>query len=173
LATPIEPGAGADGDPTEPASVIGKRLGESGILSSQDDRRGPATVEQANSLGACSPRVALDNPTIARLLSHYIDSLAPWYDLNESSLVFGTIVPLHALGCPVLFKALVAFAATHRYKTSGQSEDIATAFHAACVRELLDSLKHVKTESQGDYLAATCLLRSYEILNGIISRLFS
>jgi hypothetical protein len=160
LATVVEPGPSTDGDPREPAFAIGTRLGESWIQSPQDDGRGPETVEQANSLAACSPRGALNNPAIARLLSHYIDSLAPWYDLNEASLVFGTTVPQHALDCPILFKALVAFAATHRYKTSGQLEDIAAAFHAACVRELLDSIKHIEPESQGDYLAATCLLRS-------------
>jgi hypothetical protein len=61
---------------------------------------------------------------------------------------------------------LIAFSATHKYKTLGQFAELATAFHAACVRELLDSIEHEKPESQGDYLAATCLLRSYEILNG-------
>lgn len=64
-----------------------------------------------------------------------MEVLAPWYDLNESSRVFGAIVPLHALHCPVLFKALIAFAATHRHKISGESQEIATSFHAGCVRE--------------------------------------
>jgi hypothetical protein len=61
---------------------------------------------------------------------------------------------------------LIAFSATHKYKTLGQFAELATAFHAACVRELLDSIEHEKPESQGDYLATTCLLRSYEIING-------
>jgi Fungal specific transcription factor domain len=129
------------------------------------------TVERANGLAACSPREALNDPEIARLFAHYVDILAPWYDLNESSQVFGTTVTSHALHCPVLFKALIAFAATHWHKTFGESGDIAGAFHAACVGELLDSLEHLEPEDQGDYLAATCLLRSYEILNGIESQL--
>jgi hypothetical protein len=39
-------------------------------------------------------------------------------------------------------------------------------YHAACVRDLLGVLNDVNPEIQGDDLASTCLLRSYEILNG-------
>jgi len=39
-------------------------------------------------------------------------------------------------------------------------------YHAACVGDLLEVLNEVQSEIQKDYLAATCLLRSYEILNG-------
>jgi hypothetical protein len=74
-------------------------------------------------------------------------------------------VPARALECPILFMALIAFSATHKYKTLGQFAELATALHAACVGELLDSIEHENPESQGG-LAATCLLRSYEILNG-------
>jgi hypothetical protein len=81
-------------------------------------------------------------------------------------LPFGATVPAHALECPILFKALIASSATHKYKTLGQLAELATAFHVSCVRELLDSIEHKKPESQGDYLAATSLLRSYEILDG-------
>jgi hypothetical protein len=165
-ATPIESEVSANEDLRQTAFAFGTRTVQSGIILSQNDFRSPETLEQANSLAACSPRTALSSLGIARLFAHYIDVLAPWYDLNESSRVFGTTVPSHALDCPVLFKALIAFAATHRHKTSGESEDMATAFHAVCVRGFLESIEHVEPESHGDYLAATCLLRSYEILNG-------
>jgi hypothetical protein len=39
-------------------------------------------------------------------------------------------------------------------------------YHAACVGDLLEVLKDIHSKIQEDYLAATCLLRSYEILNG-------
>ena len=45
-------------------------------------------------------------------------------------------------------------------------------FHGACVGDLLKVLNDVhpnpdiQEEVQGEYLTATCLLRSYEILNG-------
>jgi hypothetical protein len=133
---------------------------------SPSNDRALETLGQASGLAACKPRAALSNPIVAKLFAHYIDVLAPWYDLNESLLPFGATVPAHALECPILFKALIAFSATHKYKTLRQFAELATAFHAACVRELLDSIEHEKPESQGDYLAATCLLRSYEILNG-------
>jgi len=105
------------------------------------------TLGHASSLAACKPQVALSNPIVAKLFAHYIDILAPWYDLNESLLLFGTTVPTHALECPILFKALIAFSATHKYKTLGQFAELATVFHAACVGELLDSIEHEKPES--------------------------
>jgi hypothetical protein len=39
-------------------------------------------------------------------------------------------------------------------------------YHAACVRDLIGVLYEVHSEIQKDYLAATCLPRSYEVLNG-------
>jgi hypothetical protein len=43
---------------------------------------------------------------------------------------------------------------------------LATAFHSACVSELLQHLKKNGSDAEGDCLAATCILKSYEILNG-------
>jgi Fungal specific transcription factor domain len=113
-----------------------------------------------------SPHAALQDPEVADLFNHYIGLLAPWYDLNDSQLIFGTLVPLRALECSVLFKALIAFSACHRSKASGEAQELAATFHAACVREFLDSINQIEPDLHGDYLAATCLLRSYEILNG-------
>lgn len=42
---------------------------------------------------------------------------------------------------------------------------IATVFHSACVRKLLQHLEKNGSDAAGDCLAATCV-RSYEILNG-------
>lgn len=75
-------------------------------------------------------------------------------------------MPLHGLENPILFKALIAFSACHKYRTCGNMQGVGPAFHAACVRDLLNAMNHVLSELQGDYLAATCLLRSYEILEG-------
>lgn len=150
----------------EAALSSGTSQGQGTILSSQTHHPNSDSLELSDTIAACSPGVALNNSGIASLFAHYIDALAPWYDLNESSQVFRTAVPLHALDCPVLFKTLIAFAATHKHKTTGQWEHVAASFHAACVSKLLQSIEHVEPGMQGDYLAATCLLRSYEILNG-------
>jgi len=116
---------------------------------------------------SCHPQEALQCPRVAGLFRHYVDVLALWYDLNDSQSLFGTVVPIHALKNAVLFKALIAFSACHENRISGNAQGIGTVYHAACVRDLLAAMHDIQPEFQGDYLAATCLLRSYEILDGM------
>lgn len=122
-------------------------------------------LELAASLASLPPRDALLNPDIARIFKHYINILAPWYDLNDSRRVFGSDVPACALNAPVLFRAIIAFSSSHWSKITGNLGEIAFAFHASCVELLLETLDSV-LDVQGEYLAAACLLQSYEILNG-------
>lgn len=108
---------------------------------------------------------------IASLFCHYIDYLAPWYDLNDSHNLFGTSVPTRALSNEVLFKALIAVSACHQHRVSRRAPGLDQVYHAACVKDLLAAMDlaemdNIHSELLGDYLAATCLLRSYEILNG-------
>jgi Fungal specific transcription factor domain len=119
-------------------------------------------------LVSSDPRSALNNPDISGVFRHYIDCLAPWYDLCDADNSFGTIVPLHALDNPILFKALIAFSAYHKSRISGKVQGLGYGFHAACVQDLLRVIDNFQLGLQGDYLAATCLLRSYEILSGIV-----
>lgn len=113
-----------------------------------------------------SPSVALEDPMIAILFRHYLDVLAPWYDLNDVCLMFQTVVPARALRNPVLFKALITLSACHMSRTTKQPQEFDSIYHASCVEELLAKLNDKSPELQADFLAATCLLRSYEILNG-------
>jgi hypothetical protein len=117
-------------------------------------------------LAASSPDIALGDPDIAKLFAHYINVLAPWYDLNDAQRFFGIQVPLNALETPILFKAIIAFSASHRNKICGDMQGIAQAFHSACVQEFLLVINQAERRSNGNELAATCLLRSYEIING-------
>lgn len=84
--------------------------------------------------------------------------------------MFGTIVPLRALRDTILFKALIAFSACHLNKIRKLQRDLGSIYHGSCVEELLGALNDTSLELQEDYLAATCLLRSYEILNGDMRR---
>jgi len=68
----------------------------------------------------------------------------------------------------ILFKALIAFSACHLNITTAKFQHLDTVYHASCVDALLTALNDASFEFQEDYLAATCLLRSYEILNGTI-----
>ena len=103
---------------------------------------------------------------IATLFRHYIDFLAPWYDLNDSQSLFSILLPRNAIHNSILFKAVIAFLACHQTRTSGRYWDLGYVYHAACIRNLLEIMDDIEPEMQGDYLAATCLLRSYEILSG-------
>jgi hypothetical protein len=124
-------------------------------------------LAEARASVSCEPQEALQHPRIAKLFRHYVDFLAPWYDLNDSQNLFGTVVPLHALKNSVLFEALIAFSACHKDRVSGKEQGVGAVYHAACIRDLLEVMQEIRPEQQGDYLAATCLLRSYEILNGL------
>ncbi|KAK8200591.1 hypothetical protein M8818_005905 [Zalaria obscura] len=78
------------------------------------------------------------------------------------SMISRRVVPQNALDCSFLFKALTAFSAGHQCKVHGIDalEAIATAFHTACVRELLQSISQAGTRSYDNELATACLLRS-------------
>ena len=130
------------------------------------DEQSQELVEQANLIASSALQKALENEVVTELLVHYVNILAPWYDLNDCQLNFARLVPLHALNNPILFKALIAFSASHRNKVQGTTSVFASAFHSSCVSELLQHLEKNGSDIEGDCLAATCLLRSYEILNG-------
>lgn len=116
---------------------------------------------------ACSdPTFALQDANVAALFTHYVNVLASWYDLNDPTRTFTFVVPETALYAPILFKAIIAFSACHLHKTTGVHGQLAIAFHSACVTELLDSMATPDTSLRGSKLAATCLLRSYELING-------
>lgn len=103
---------------------------------------------------------------ISTLFRHYTEVLAPWYDLCDEDRHFGRVVSARSLDNPVLFKAIIAFSAKHKEKTSGGAEEMGLAFHGACVRDMLAVVDDFDSSLRGEYLAATCLLRSYEIMIG-------
>lgn len=123
--------------------------------------------DNAQALASSSPTAALQDAVIAALFAHYIDVLAPWYDLNDPTRTFTFAVPETALQTPILFKAIIAFSACHQHKLNKAHGGLATAFHSACVTELLDSMEISTTRPWGSELAATCLLRSYELISGL------
>ncbi|KAK6380183.1 hypothetical protein LTS17_005372 [Exophiala oligosperma] len=124
------------------------------------------TTGRLQILASSDPGKALTDPEVAEAFAHYISVLAPWYDLNDAERTFGTLVVETALQVPILFKAIVAFSACHWSKVNGSIAEIASAFHDACVEDFLSSMESPDTTLKGSKLAATCLLRSYEIING-------
>lgn len=119
-----------------------------------------------------NPRKALETPEVARFFAHYISELAPWYDLSDASAKFGVEAPERALRTPLLFSAIIALSAMHVSCTGPQgARSTAEFYHGCCVRMLIAIEDDNELLQQGVALAATCLLRSYEILDGRLPQL--
>lgn len=116
-----------------------------------------------------TPRAALAQPEIASLFHHYISVIAAWYDLGDPYRHFATSIPPLALDEPLLFSGLVAVAAMHISKTTGRKGPMAIAsdYHAACVARLIGLDEGSVLLENGVALATVCLLRSYEIFDGM------
>ncbi|KAI1077049.1 hypothetical protein F5B20DRAFT_303842 [Whalleya microplaca] len=113
-----------------------------------------------------TPRKALEKPETANYFHHYIVDLALWYDLNDALSTFATKVPVIALDEPLLFSAIIALSAMHVSKTTAPSaRDAAESYHTNCIRLLIELDAEDARVTRGVALAATCLLRSYEILD--------
>jgi hypothetical protein len=113
------------------------------------------------------PRKALENANVARYFHHYISHLAPWYDLSDMSLEFSTKIPEYALDSPLIFSAVLALSAIHVANTITPSARAAAEFyHGCCIRQLISLSDDDLPGLAGIALATTCLLRSYEILDG-------
>ncbi|KAF4122904.1 to TPR Domain [Geosmithia morbida] len=114
------------------------------------------------------PRATLKKDQhLAKLFTHYIVTIADWYDLSDASRCFAVTVPLLALDEPLLFCATIALSAMHRSKTSAAKlRDMAEYYHQCCIKLLIKLKDGDALMSNGVALAATCLLRSYEILDG-------
>ncbi len=106
-----------------------------------------------------------------RYFHHYITEIAPWYDLSDYSLHFGTKVPELALDNGLLFSAIVALSAIHVANTSAPTARVAAEFyHSCCIRFLIGLDGAALAVMGGAALATTCLLRSYEILAGRLTQ---
>ncbi|KAF4497750.1 TPR domain containing protein [Fusarium agapanthi] len=114
-----------------------------------------------------SPQTALQDQNIARLFHSYTSNISEWYDLSDSACSFGLEVPSIALDEPLLFCAVIALSSMHACKTSAPSfRKVAEFYHHRCVQFLIALDAGDELIGRGVALAATCLLRSYEILYG-------
>lgn len=113
------------------------------------------------------PRVALQNADVSTLFSLYLSGPSSWYDLCDSRQHFATVVPKLALDNELLFCAVIALAAVQASRISAKAlRDFAEFYHGHCVRLLIKLTDGDDSLANGTALAATCLLRSYEILHG-------
>ncbi len=121
----------------------------------------------ANEVDIDEPIVELQSEEIAQCFEHYLKVLAPWYDLNDLDSTFRSVVGKRALENGLLFSAIIAFAAIHQSKTGRAAlKNLAEKYHTCCLRSLIGLDEGDAAIADGTVLAATCLLRSYEILAG-------
>ncbi|OAL26837.1 hypothetical protein AYO22_04004 [Fonsecaea multimorphosa] len=148
-------------DRTVPLKIQGQR--NVGIRT--DDGKGTQSKEQPSVERFAEPRVRLQNEEIAHYFAHYLKTLAPWYDLNDLGQAFRRIVGSRAQQSSLLLSAVIAFAAIHKSRTShAVPKSLAERHHAHCLRLLIGITETAPAIRDGTALAATCLLRSYEIL---------
>ncbi|RMX76400.1 hypothetical protein D0869_10757, partial [Hortaea werneckii] len=101
------------------------------------------------------PKDALREAEVARFFHHYVSNLASWYDLSDSVRHFSRHVPYEALSQPLLFNALIAFAAIHLSRTKVPSlQARAERHHARCVQLLIDLSSEQVKALGGTALAA-------------------
>lgn len=117
-----------------------------------------------NQDGNSEPSHLLQDPHTADLFQIYIKELAPWYDLNDVHCTFARQASVRALDSPLLFCAALALAALYTSRKAGMSTKLAEEFHGRCSRHLVAIAPGDAALEDGTALAATCLLRSYEIL---------
>jgi hypothetical protein len=110
----------------------------------------------------------LQDAANAQYFEHYLKNLASWYDLNDLNATFaGRIGQRASQDSQLLLSAIVAFAAMHQSRTGNSAaKPCAEAHHAHCLRLLVRLKPQHPAVKDGTALAATCLLRSYEILAG-------
>jgi hypothetical protein len=124
-------------------------------------------AEQGSPFAAEEPIAELQSQEIAQCFEHYLKVLAPWYDLNDLDNSFKSVVGKQALRSSLLLSAIVAFAAIHQSRTGRAGlKVLAESYHARCLRLLIGLEQADSAISDGTALAATCLLRSYEIMAG-------
>jgi hypothetical protein len=76
-------------------------------------------------------------------------------------------VPVKARSSPLLLSAILAFSAISLHNSSSESlADVAEFYHLESVRYLLQITRNIEdVVSNGEVLAAICLLRSFEIIS--------
>ncbi|OAL34976.1 hypothetical protein AYO20_05691 [Fonsecaea nubica] len=122
-------------------------------------------IEQTSIEQFDEPRVRLQDEEIAHYFAHYLKTLAPWYDLNDLDQAFKSIVGSRAQQSSLLLSAIIAFAAIHKSRTSHDvPKSLPEKHHAHCLRLLIGLTETAPAIKDGTALAATCLLRSFEIL---------
>ena len=98
-------------------------------------------------------------------MRHYVEVVGPWLDMTDGqNHHFSTIVPERAFETPVLLYAILAFSARQLGRLGQMDPMTADYFHHKCVKDMIPLLKDTNGVYDGKLLAATVILRMYEML---------
>ncbi|KAF9885682.1 hypothetical protein FE257_012664 [Aspergillus nanangensis] len=116
------------------------------------------------------------------LVRYFVRELAPWFDVCDPGRHFTLAVPERARRCPPLLYAVFTVAAKHLVMTTKHrapdgeitykgislpnlTANSAIEYHSACIAYLLEVSQYPEHVQDENLLAATVLLRYYEVLD--------
>ncbi|KAJ5964962.1 transcriptional regulator family: Fungal Specific TF [Penicillium vulpinum] len=107
-------------------------------------------------------RWPLRDPEEARLLQHFVDKVAPFFDCTDRQQHFAIHIPYRARRCETLFNAILAMSARHLNRTTAFDPFVSDHYYQACLEKLIPALNDHGVTMDDDLLAATVILRLLE-----------
>jgi hypothetical protein len=131
----------------------------SGQLSRHSESYSSSTSQHVIPLPTANP-ITLSHHE-AELVHHYAEHLGRWLDCTDASRQFTLRIPVLVKHCPILLRAVLAFAAKHR-----QDTNTADQAYQGCIALLIERLNLNSAMHDESLLCAIVILRFYEQLNG-------
>ncbi|KAI5925576.1 hypothetical protein F4810DRAFT_708526 [Camillea tinctor] len=98
----------------------------------------------------------------ANLFTHYINHIAPLFDLCDHERHFAYFVPQRAPSCPLLLNAIMAVSAKHLSRKGQMDPLVVDKYYQNCLKTLIPALSSVAAVIDENLLAAIVLLRYME-----------
>ncbi|CAD6589562.1 MAG: hypothetical protein ASARMPRED_004128 [Alectoria sarmentosa] len=97
------------------------------------------------------------------LFQHFVTHLAPWFDVGDSKRHFGKIATRMAITSPLLMTVILAIAALHHSRISGQSDLYnAMTLHDRCLNMIVPMLSDSDRANDDSVLITTTILHLYD-----------
>ncbi|CAF9935383.1 hypothetical protein IMSHALPRED_010209 [Imshaugia aleurites] len=98
----------------------------------------------------------------SRLLQHFIQNLAPWFDVGDSRRHFTKIAPSMSASSPLLMNAILAVSALHLSRVSDLDTYEAVRYHGRCIGLMVPMLNDPDRVKDDNLLMTTVILHLYE-----------
>lgn len=115
------------------------------------------------------PQWPITNPQDAMLFRHFIQKLAPLFDMCDDERHFARVVPRRAVFCPPLMNAMLAASAKHLSRVSNFDGLAVDEHHQNCINTLIPILSTSAAIMDENLLPAIVILRFIEELDSPLS----